>query len=116
MTDRVIRSRPLDEDLRSISPSRGRENRKTGIPGALFGRPDLNNPTHCRGWYSLLSPSRVQGVFEPCLPAAFAIELGERLLQLIELLAGLAMLALGGQPLIVRKQLEGLFGQSLDLR
>lgn len=49
------------------------------------------------------------------LPAAFAIQLGKSLFQLIELLAGLAMLALGGQPLIIGEQLLGLPGQSLDV-
>ncbi len=49
------------------------------------------------------------------LPAAFAIQLSKRLLQLIELLASLAVLALGGQALIIGEQLLGLPGQSLDL-
>ncbi len=35
------------------------------------------------------------------LHTAFSIQLGKGLFQLIELLAGLAVLALGGQPLIV---------------
>ena len=50
------------------------------------------------------------------LPAAFAIQLGKRLLQLIEFLAGFAVLSLGGQALIIGEQLLGLPGQSLEVR
>jgi hypothetical protein len=60
--------------------------------GGLNGRRWLGAP--CTG--AMLTLGR-----QSRLHTAFSIQLGKRLFQLIELLACLAVLALGGQPLIV---------------